>query len=125
MGNRSKYLPANKNSAKIIVAIVSGIIFLIGSVLMLRNEAILLWLIPLGLVIVFLALFSIDKFLLLTVFLVPLSIQLRFIVPDTSSDIFLPTEIMLFMILILMIFKVFVSREIKLIAAILLRNLSS
>ena len=113
MENRLKYLITNKNSTRIISAIVLSIIFLIVSVMTIRTEATILWLIPLGLVIVFLALFSIDKFLLLTVFLVPVSIQLRFIVPDTSADIFLPTELMLFVILILMIFKVFIGSEIN------------
>jgi putative inorganic carbon (HCO3(-)) transporter len=61
----------------------------------------------------FLAFFAIDKFLLLIVFLAPISIQLRFIFPDTQADIFLPTEIMLAGVLILMIFKVFIYREIN------------
>ena len=79
---------------------------------MIRTGATLLWLIPPALLMAFLAFFAIDKFLILTVFLVPLSIQLRFIIPETPADIFLPTELMLAGILILMIFKVFYTREI-------------
>ena len=62
---------------------------------------------------VLLAFLAIDKFLLLLIFLVPLSVQLRFIIPGTAADIFLPTELMLAGIMILMIFKIFVEREIN------------
>jgi O-antigen ligase len=49
----------------------------------------------------------------LTVFFVPLSVQLIFIVPESPVDIFLPTEVMLAGILLLMIFKLFYSREVS------------
>jgi O-antigen ligase len=58
------------------------------------------------------AILSIDDFLVLTVFLVPVSVQLRFLMPDVSADLFLPTEIMLAIILVLMLFKVAVTREV-------------
>jgi O-antigen ligase len=113
MRNRSKYLIVIKDNITIIGAFVLSIIFLIISMMLISTGATLLWLIPPALLMVFLAFFVIDKFLLLLVFLVPGSIQLRFIMPDTSADIFLPTEIMLAGILILMVFKVFIYREIS------------
>jgi putative inorganic carbon (hco3(-)) transporter len=64
-----------------------------------------LWLIPPALILILFAVLSIDKFLILTVFLVPLSIQLRFLIPETSVDLFLPTELMLAVILVIMTFK--------------------
>lgn len=64
-----------------------------------------LWLIPPALILLFFSLLSIEKFLLFTVFLVPLSIQLRFLIPETPIDIFLPTELMLAVILVIMVFK--------------------
>jgi O-antigen ligase len=113
MGNSSKYLLVIKDNITIIGAFVLSIIFLIISLLLITTGATLLWLIPPALLMILLALLSIDKFLLLTVFLVPVSIQLRFIIPGTSTDVFLPTELMLAGILILMIFKVFITREVS------------
>jgi len=111
MKNRSKYLNIFKGNIRIIVAFVLSIIFLIISMMIIRTGATLLWLIPPALLMAFFAFFAIDKFLFITVFLVPTSIQLRFIIPETSADIFLPTELMLAVIMILMIFKVFITRE--------------
>jgi putative inorganic carbon (hco3(-)) transporter len=71
-----------------------------------------LWLIPPALVLFLAAILSIDKFLLFTVFLVPLSIQLRFIFPDVTADLFLPTEPMLALIMVIIIFKAFATGEI-------------
>ena len=113
MRNRSKYLIVIKDNITIIGAFVLSIIFLIVSMISISSGLTLLWLIPPALLMIFLAFFAIDKFLLLVVFLVPGSIQLRFIMPDTPADIFLPTEIMLAVILLLMVFKVFIYREIS------------
>jgi len=113
MENRPKYLIVVKNNFRVIGASVLSIIFLIISMMLIGNGATLLWLIPPALLMVLLAFLAIDKFLLLTVFLVPVSIQLRFIIPDTSADIFLPTELMLAGTLILMIYKVFNARELN------------
>jgi O-antigen ligase len=71
-----------------------------------------LLLIPVALMLLLAAILSINKFLLFTVFLVPLSIQLRFIVPDVSADLFLPTEPMLALIMVIVIFKTFATGEI-------------
>ena len=113
MRNRSKYLTVNKDNIRISGAIILSVVFTIISMIMISAGATLLWLIPPGMLMVFLAFISIDKFLLLTVFLVPVSVQLRFILPETSADLFLPTELMLAGILILMTFKVFIAREIN------------
>jgi len=64
-----------------------------------------LWLIPPALILILFAVLSIDKFLIFTVFLVPLSVQLRFLIPESSVDMFLPTELMLAVILVIMAFK--------------------
>ncbi|MFN8240287.1 MAG: O-antigen ligase family protein [Bacteroidales bacterium] len=72
----------------------------------------LLWAIPLVLFAAFLALLAIDKLLMLTLFLAPLSIQLRFIYPGIPADLFLPTEIFLAMILLVMVYKLGIRREI-------------
>jgi putative inorganic carbon (HCO3(-)) transporter len=112
MGNRLKYSTVFKEKFRVIGAATLAIVFLIISLSFIRTGASLLWLIPPALLIGSIALLAIDRFLLLTVSLVPVSVQLRFIFPDSSADIFLPTELMLAIILLLMIFKLIFTREI-------------
>jgi putative inorganic carbon (HCO3(-)) transporter len=112
MANRSKYSLFIKENTRIIGASATAIVFLIISMVLIRTGASFLWLIPPALLIASLSLLAIDKFLLLTVFLVPVSVQLRFIIPDPPADIFLPTELMLGIILLLMIFKLLHTKEI-------------
>jgi len=112
MENNPRYLFTNKNNTWIINAIVLSIIFTVICVLVIGTGTTLLWLLPVVLLMISFGFISIDKFLFLTVFLVPASVQLRFLIPDVSADISLPTELMLSGILVLMIFKIFISREI-------------
>jgi putative inorganic carbon (HCO3(-)) transporter len=113
MRSRAKYSIVIKENIRVIGAVFITLIFLTISLMMIRTGATLLWLVPPALLMLFFAFFALDKFLLLTVFLVPVSIQLRFIVPEISTDLFLPTELMLAGILVLMIFKIFINREIS------------
>ena len=69
------------------------------------------WLIAPVLIFLLAAFLSVGNFLLLTVFLVPLSVQLRFIVPGVAADLFLPTEPMLAIVTLIMIIKSFASGE--------------
>jgi putative inorganic carbon (hco3(-)) transporter len=112
MSNRLLYSTNLKGKANITVAFILSLLFIIISILMIENGGTLLWLIPPALIVVMLALIAIDKLLIFTVFLTPLSIQLRFIIPDTSIDIFLPTELMLAGILLLVFYKLIVGKEI-------------
>jgi putative inorganic carbon (hco3(-)) transporter len=80
--------------------------------ILIRNGGEFLFIVPPAFIIAFVAFFAIDMFLLLLVFLVPVSVQLRFVIPDTPVDVFLPTEIMLAGILILMTFKIFITHEV-------------
>jgi O-antigen ligase len=90
----------------------AAIIFLVSVFIYSERGKSIYWLVPPLLLLLLTAVLDIEKFLLLVLFLVPSSIQLRFIIPGTSADLFLPTEPMLAVILVLMIFKLFVSREI-------------
>ena len=112
MVNRSKYSVIIKENIRIIGSSALVIVFLIISILLIRSGASLMWLIPPALLIASFALLAIDKFLLLTVFLVPVSVQLRFIIPYPPADVFLPTELMLGVILLLMVFKLVYTKEI-------------
>jgi putative inorganic carbon (hco3(-)) transporter len=113
MNNKPRYLIPYGENIKTVSAFIITITFIAISILIFKSEATLIWLIPAALLFALLALLAIDKFLILTVFLVPLSVQLIFIVPESSADIFLPTEVMLAGILLLMIFKLVYSREIS------------
>jgi putative inorganic carbon (hco3(-)) transporter len=112
MKSSLKLIGLFSNNIRLIAAFLLSIIFLISAMLLFPTGNYLLWLLPVALLMALLAIAAIDKFLLLIVFLVPVSIQLRFIFPETPVDLFLPTELMLPAILIIMIFKVFVTKEI-------------
>jgi O-antigen ligase len=61
--------------------------------------------IPFILIIIYLAIFKLDSLLFLIIFLTPLSIPLRELIPNVSNDINLPSEPLLFGVLIIVIFK--------------------
>jgi putative inorganic carbon (HCO3(-)) transporter len=111
MSNKSKYSIILKDKISIIVAFILSLILLIISILMIENGGAILWLVPPALLAILFAFISLDKFLFLTLFMVPLSIQLRFIIPDTPADIYLPTELMLAGILVLILFKMIAGKE--------------
>ena len=96
---------------KQVIAILSGISFLLLCLLAVKFQLYLVWLVPPMLLLFTVAFVRIDIFFLTLLFLTPLSVQLRFLVNDPPADIFLPTEIMLFLILVIMIFRLFNSRE--------------
>ena len=68
-------------------------------------------LIPFVLAIVFFAVWSIDKVLYLIVFFVPLSIPLREYFPGLGIDFYIPTEPLLFGVLLLFLFKLGVEQR--------------
>lgn len=67
--------------------------------------------VPMVFAILAFTLISLDKILLLIVFFVPLSVPLREIVPNLEIDFYLPTEPLLFGILLLFILKVLTERN--------------
>ena len=101
----------NFGKSQVIITLVSGLVFLFIAMFTIREGNGFIFILPPALILLFFLFLSIDRFLILTVFLVPLSVQLRFLVPDPPADIFLPTELMLAAILILMVFKTFITRE--------------
>lgn len=66
---------------------------------------------PLVLLIVLVAIYSFDKLIFLIAFLAPLSIPLREYMPGIGIDMYLPTEPLLFGVLILFILKVLAERN--------------
>ncbi len=113
MKNDTRYLSMLKDKAGIFLAFILTLVFTVISIVLYYRGGNILWLIPPALIAAAVAFISIDRFLLFTVLLVPVSVQLIFVVPESSTDIFLPTEFMLAGILILMLYKLFVTREIS------------
>lgn len=75
------------------------------------GSELLIWLVPLALAIIILAVLSLEKLMLLTLFLTPLSIQLSYITGTTGFDLSVPTEPILALLLFITIFKLTVTRE--------------
>jgi O-antigen ligase len=86
-------------------------IFLALSVYFVAEEKVIFLLSPLALVFVLLALFSLDKLLLFISLAAPVSLQLSEFVPGLPIDMYLPTEPLLFGILLLFIFKIILNKN--------------
>ena len=71
----------------------------------------LIWLIPAALAVVLLAVLSLERLLLLTLFLTPLSIQISYLTDKDGFDLSLPTEPILALLLLVAVFKLIVTRE--------------
>ena len=80
-------------------------LFVILDIFFMSKGNYLLNTLPFVLIIIYLAVFKLDTLLFLIIFLTPLSIPLRELVPNVSNDINLPTEPLLFGVLIIVIFK--------------------
>ena len=85
---------------------VSVMFILLNIWFVVKRESMILNLLPFAAILVLLALFSVDRVLKLTVFFTPLSLQLSELVPGLSFDMSLPTEPLLFGILILFMLRV-------------------
>ncbi len=68
-------------------------------------------LIPFAVLVFILSFFALDKLLLFIVFMVPLSVPLRELVPGLPIDFYIPTEPLLFGILIIFIFKLLIKNN--------------
>lgn len=91
--------------------VISVIFVLLNVFFMVRKNSLIINALPVLLGIVLLAIFAYDKLLYLVVFCSPLSIPLAEIMPGLPIDMFLPTEPLLFGILLIFILKSFASRN--------------
>ncbi len=96
---------------KTVGLILLTLLYLVVCLIMVGDRQYLFWLLPPALLIIGLAFISIDKFFLLLLFLSPLSVQLRFLMPSTPLDLFLPTEPMLILLLFIVLYKLLATRE--------------
>ena len=77
---------------------------------MIKREQMVINALPIVLIILLLAIFSFDKIIYMVVFFTPLSVPLSELVPGLGFNMFLPTEPLLFGILILFLIKIISER---------------
>lgn len=76
-----------------------------------RKDMLMLTALPIVLLVVFAAIYAFDKLLYWVVFFAPLSIPLHEIMPGFGFDMYLPTEPLLFALLVLFVLKVIHERQ--------------
>lgn len=111
MKNNPEYWFYGRKKIWVLVSVIAALVYVFFSVRISGNGSVLILILPPALLLAVLLFISLERFLLLTVFLVPLSVQLRFLVPDPPFDIFLPTELMLLASLVLIVYRFFVTRD--------------
>lgn len=90
---------------------VISLLFITLNIYLIYKDLYYFTLFPLGILIVLFAFFSLDKVLLFLVFLTPLSIPLSEIVPGLDFNMFIPTEPLLFGILLIFILKMAIGNK--------------
>lgn len=89
----------------LLVYAVTLLFIVLNGYMVVKKHTLLAGMLPVLFAIVLLAIYSLDKVLLLTVFLTPLSLPLHQLMPQLSFDMFLPTEPLLFGVLLLFLMK--------------------
>ena len=84
---------------------VISILFILLNGYFIANESFYVALLPFAIMMVLFAFFSLDKLLMSIVFLTPLSVPLKELIPHLDFDMALPTEPLLFGVLIIFILK--------------------
>ncbi len=94
------------NRQKIVLFYGVSVLFIFLNIFFLiKRETLLAAALPLVLVVVLLAFYKLDSLLLVITFCTPLSLPLSELFPNLPFDMFLPTEPMLFGVMILFLFK--------------------
>ncbi|HOZ30607.1 MAG TPA: O-antigen ligase family protein [Bacteroidales bacterium] len=104
MTSETKYKLVAFYSLAILFIIANGFIII-------KEESFLFNLVPVALIVFFAIFLALDKILLFSVFLVPLSVPLRTFYPDLDFNIDLPTEPIFVAILIVFILKQLLDRD--------------
>jgi putative inorganic carbon (hco3(-)) transporter len=99
------------NLKKKIAFYIISIGFVLANILFMSKENYYVNIIPFAFLIILLTIFALDKLILLVVFFTPLSIQLRELIPHLSIDMSLPTEPLMFGILLLFLFKLIIEKN--------------
>lgn len=88
---------------------LSALFILLNAYFLVKKHSLIINVLPLALVILLLAIYSFDKLLYLVVLFTPLSLPLSQVMPGLPFDMYLPTEPLLFGIMLLFILKFFAS----------------
>ena len=93
-------------------AIGISLIFIAANLILIAFDIYYLNFLPLVIIFLVLAFFSIDTLFYLVVLLVPFSVPLRWIVPNLPIDFYIPTEPLLFGLLLIFIYKSLLGQKI-------------
>lgn len=101
----------NKPAIRLAAFYVVSVMFILLNIwFVVKKDSLILNMLPIALILVLLAIFSVDRVLQLIVFLTPLSLPLSKVAPGFSFDMFLPTEPLLFGVLLLFMMRVSADR---------------
>ena len=87
------------------IPFLAVILYIISSIFIIKSKNYYLLAYPLLIPFLYYLFFSLDKILLITSFLTPLSLELRYFYPELSLNLYIPTEIFLFSFLIIFLLK--------------------
>lgn len=90
--------------------LISALFLLLNAYFLVRKHSMVINVLPLVFAIILMAIYAFDQLLYLIIFFTPLSLPLKEIVPGLSFDMNLPTEPLLFGILLIFIMKCFAGR---------------
>lgn len=93
---------------------LAAALFVIANGLLVYNEVYILNLLPFVLLFLLLAFLALDKLFLVIVFLTPLSVPMAQIISGLSVNLYLPTEPLLFGVMILFVFKLSYEKQVDL-----------
>lgn len=97
---------------KISAFYILAILFIIfNSLVIVKFESFAFSILPIALIVFFAMFFALDKVLLYSVFLVPLSVPLSYFSPNIGFNVELPTEILFLGFTILFLFKLVIDRQ--------------
>ena len=91
--------------------LISALFILLNAFFLVKKHSMIVNALPLALGIVLMAIYAFDKLLYLIVFFTPLSLPLSEIIPGLSFNMFLPTEPLLFGVLLIFIMKCVADRK--------------
>jgi putative inorganic carbon (HCO3(-)) transporter len=91
--------------------LISVLFLLLNAFFLVKKQSMVVNALPFAFGIVLMAIYAFDKLLYLIIFFTPLSLPLSEIIPGLSFNMFLPTEPLLFGILLIFILKCFADRK--------------
>jgi O-antigen ligase len=91
--------------------LISALFILMNAFFLVKKHSMIVNALPLAFGIVLMAIYVFDKLLYLIIFFTPLSLPLSEIIPGLSFNMFLPTEPLLFGVLLIFILKCFADRK--------------